>query len=165
MKTLAALMLAMGLTAGMTVKAEPKNPESWSCQLQFEAKGRGLQVIIGKFKMTGPGMMSCENAAGARKEIPVKVTMGGKFFQPQIAAGWLTVKGIAKGIGISDAPESLLGTYYLANAQVAVIGGLGASAGFDVERNDNLSFNVNLQVTKGFGIALGVERFELEAAN
>lgn len=165
MKTLAVLTLAFGLAAGFSANAEPKNPESWSCQLQFEAKGRGLQVIVGKFKMTGPGTLSCENAAGETKEIPVKVTMGGKFFQPQVAAGWLSLKGVSKPIGISDAPESLFGTYYLANAQAAVIGGVGASAGFDVERNDNLSFGVSVQVTKGFGVAVGVERFELEAAN
>ena len=165
MKKIASLLLALGLMSGLSAHAVGKNPADWECSLQFEAKGRGLQVIIGHFKMEGKGLLSCHNDAGETQEIPMKVTMGGKFFQPQVAAGWLTVKGLAKGVGINQTPSSLAGKYYVANAAVAVIGGVGATAGFDVNKDDNVAFQMSLQVTKGFGIALGIERMELEVAN
>ncbi len=91
--------------------------------------------------------------------------MGGKFFQPQVAIGWLTVKGVAKSIGINGDPSSLAGKYYVANAAVAIISGVGATVGFDVTNNDNLAFQMSVQTTKGFGVSVGVEQMKLEIDN
>jgi hypothetical protein len=156
MKKLILAATAMLLVVGTQAFADEQNPQGWSCNMEFTAKGKGLQIFIGKFKMKGEGVLQCENDRGDMRVLPVKVTMGGKPIQAQVAAGWLRVKGHAKAIGISENPESLFGKYYVAKAQFAIIGGVGTQAGFDVEKDGNLAFNMSLQTIKGFGFSLGV---------
>lgn len=156
--------MIFGFLLGTQAMAEPgnDNPEGWSCKMEFTAKGKGLQVIVGKFKLKGTGLVSCESDSGELRELPVRITIGGKPVQAQVAAGWLTVHGYAKPFGISGSPESLFGDYAVAKAQVAIIGGVGTIAGVDIDKNDNLAFNIQIETVKGFGFSLGMDKFSIE---
>lgn len=156
------LLIALATAFGSVAQADVA--PDWNCHLEFEAKGKGLQVIIGMFKMKGKGLVTCENEAGQIQEIPVNVKMGGKLFQAQVAAGWLTVRGVSKEIGVEKDPSEIFGKYYVANAQAAVIGGVGATAGLDARRDDNVTLALGVQVTKGFGLAVGLQTLQITDA-
>lgn len=154
--TVAAMTLAIGATAEAN--------EKWNCNMQFNAKGGGIQLIIGHYEMNGTGTINCTSSANEQKSIPVQVKMGGKFFQPKIAFGHMKTKGTAQVFGLEAAPETLFGKYHVLNAEAAVLAGVGASIGLELKNDHDLKFALALEVVKGLGLAVGVETITISAA-
>ncbi len=154
--TVAALTLAIGATAEAN--------EKWNCNMQFNAKGGGIQLIVGHFEMDGAGVLNCTSSANEQKSIPVQVKMGGNFFQPKIAFGFMKTKGTAQIIGLEAAPETIFGKYHVLNAEAAVLAGVGANVGLELKNDHDLKFQLGLQVVKGLGLAVGVETITISAA-
>lgn len=154
--SIAALTFAIGSTAEAN--------EKWNCNMQFEAKGGGIQLVIGHYEMQGTGTLNCTSSENEQRAIPVQVKMGGKFFQPKIAFGYMKTKGTAQILGLDAAPETVLGKYHVLNAEAAVLAGLGANVGLELKNDHDFKLQLGLQVVKGLGLAVGVETIQISAA-
>ncbi|MCB0350119.1 MAG: hypothetical protein KDD38_02980 [Bdellovibrionales bacterium] len=164
MKNLTIALLSVITLMGVTAKAENRIEKPlWDCALTFEAEGRGLQVIIGKFKMTGEGTVSCIDIAGNTQQMKVKVTMGGKPIALNVALGHLKLAGVATGIGLAAGPEALLGKYYVANVEASLLRGAGAH--FAVRGGQEaVTLNLGLSLARGAGFQAGITKMKIEAA-
>jgi hypothetical protein len=127
-----------------------------TCNLEFEVKGRDIQILLGYSKLKGAGRIWCIDAAGTREELPIKVTIGTPLLFPRISfAPSLTVRGAASGIAIlKGGPQVLLGKYNTIELRLAVGGGFGTSLALSGEDN-GLAITLGLQDVEGFGIAVG----------
>jgi hypothetical protein len=126
----------------------------YQCAITFTAKGGGLQVVVGEFKLTGTGNIRCADASGATQVIPVNVTLGGKSLAARVAAGYMEVAGTATGVGYLTGPAALMGTYALVGAQAAVA--VGGGAQFTAHSStSNVSLGLNLQAARGLGFNVG----------
>lgn len=165
-KSVIAVLAALSLTS--VVAQAAKNEERvekplWECALSFKAEGGGLQVIIGSFKLSGPGTISCVDVAGNTQQMKVKVTMGGSPIAANVAVGHFKVAGVATGIGLATNPEALLGKYYTAGGQVALLAGAGAN--FAVHGGaEAVTLNVGVSLARGAGLQLGVNKMRITAA-
>lgn len=133
----------------------------YTCALSFEAKGGGLQIVVGSFKLKGEGAIHCVDVEGNTEEIPVKVTMGGPLVAPNIGFGVFNVRGLATGIGLSTGPEALLGKYYMVGGRVAWIVGAGANLAVHGGA-EALTLNLALSLESGAGLQVGVNRLKIE---
>jgi hypothetical protein len=156
---LAAALTLMGLNANARVE-QPL----WTCALNFEANGGGLQLLLGSFKLTGPGQIRCIDIAGNQQDLDVKVTMGSNVLAPNFAIGSFDMMGMASGIGVARGPEALLGTYYTAGANGSAVIGVGANLALKGGR-EAVTINVAVNVLKGFGLQAGLNRLTIEKAN
>lgn len=157
-----ALAVAFAISGiAQVARADIREP-IWTCALEFNAQGGGVQVFVGDFSLEGPGTIQCVDTGGHRESIEVNVKMGGRHFSPTIAvAPYLRVKGVASGIGLNASPQTLLGDYVVASVNGA-IGEVGAGAvlGLHGARNA-LDFDVALQWTQGLGFQAGIETLEI----
>jgi hypothetical protein len=136
----------------------------WSCSLTFEADGGGVQFLLGAFKLTGPGKIRCMDIAGNHEDMDVKVTMGSGPIAPNFAIGHFELAGFATGIGVAKGPQSLLGKYYTAGGQAAVVVGVGANIALH-GGHDALNLNLGVNVLKGLGLQVGFNKVKIEALN
>ncbi len=159
------LMMIVGI-AGVTAKASDGNELKqpfFDCALTFKAQGGGIQLVVGSFKLQGPGKIRCVDIAGNTQEIDVKVTFGGKHLAPNLAIGRFHLAGVATGIGVASGPEALLGTYYTAGGRAAFIVGAGANLAVHGGA-EALTMNLGLSLERGVGLQLGLNRMKIEAA-
>jgi hypothetical protein len=163
MKKLFLTLVALGTLAAFSAHAEVNKPV-WDCALTFTAKGGGVQVIVGKFQLSGPGNIRCVDVAGNTQVLPVRVIMGGSWLAPSVGAGYLHLAGVASGIGVAHGPQALLGRYVVAGAQVGII--VGAGANFSVHGgNEAVTLNLGVNVTRGLGAQVGITGVRILAAN
>lgn len=159
------LLSAIVLLAAVQVSASEPNTQSagWLCNLRYTAQAQGLQVIVGAFEMKGKGDLNCvSTTSDARKSLPVVIRAKARPLSPKIAMGKYTLYGTSANIALLTLqPEDLLGTYYVAQAQGAVVGGLGVIAGTHVNHSD-VTLHISVNAVKGFGFNVGGSRFVLE---
>ncbi len=156
------ILVSTGLTAQAAETNELKQP-LFECALTFKAHGGGIQLIVGSFKLQGPGKIHCRDIAGNEQEMNVKVTLGGSPVAPNIAFGTFKVAAVASGIGVASGPEALLGTYYTAGGRAAFI--IGAGTNLAVHGgSEALTLNLGLSLEKGVGLQVGLNRMKIEAA-
>ncbi|MGZ3775409.1 MAG: hypothetical protein ACXVCY_08080 [Pseudobdellovibrionaceae bacterium] len=157
-------MKKMLLTAAIVLGATSANAfqaPAWACNLSFKGQAHGLKVLFGHYQYEGKGDLNCINVTGQTAHYPVKVNMKAKPLSPQIAFGHMELAGQAAEISLFDStPESILGTYYVAQAQGAVIGGVGIVTATRVDL-PAVALKVSLQFTKGFGINLGLNKMTI----
>jgi hypothetical protein len=129
------------------------------CTLSYDVEGGGLQVLFGKYELSGPGSINCQGYA----PIPVTVTFGGAPLAPVIGAGWMRGHGATAGFGINSDPSALIGDYVVAGGSLALFVGLtvqgvlhGAQNGFDI--------GVSFTGDEGFGLELGVTTANISEA-
>ncbi len=163
--TILTILAAASLITSQAFAGNRVEKPVWQCALSFQAKGGGLQVIVGKFELSGPGKVSCVDVAGNTQKMDVKVTLGGSPVALNVGFGKFEIAGVATGIGVSTTPEALMGKYYVANAQAALLAGAGAS--FSVHAADRgedeaLTLNVGVSMAKGTGLQLGVTKMKIE---
>jgi hypothetical protein len=138
--------------------------DHWNCNLTWQAKGGGIQLIIGMFKLKGRGTAVCSNAAGEVRELPFKVTMGGQPFSPSVSIGVMKVNAAATVFGVEGQPESLFGKYATLGGQLALIGGAGAGVATEFLDDRDHKLSVNLELARGLGASVGIRVLKLEAA-
>lgn len=135
----------------------------WVCGLTFEGTSQGLQLIIGSFKTEAVGTLSCLNAAGTRYEQPVRITMRNRAFNAGIGAGYFEFKGVSAQLSLMNAsPEMLMGDYYVAQGQVALVGGVSVMTATKFG-TPQLSLQLAIQANEGIGLHLGLNRMTIEA--
>lgn len=126
------------------------------CSFAFEVKGTDIQVLIGRSKLNGSGIIRCEDAYGNSEALNVKVTVGTPVLFPRIAfAPSVVVRGESTGINVqSGGPRGLLGQYLTVDIRGSLTSGAGATLSIF---NDDSGLALNLVVVgvEGFGIAVG----------
>ncbi|MCC7404215.1 MAG: hypothetical protein IT288_07440 [Bdellovibrionales bacterium] len=156
--------IIMSLVAMLSVQAMAESP-LWNCAMEFEAKGEGLQLILGKYEVTGTGTLDCYGLNGQELSVPIKITMDSQPVNLRVAFGELYAKGVSAEIALfANSPEDLLGEYLAVRAEAAIIGGVGAFVATHA-KFPALVLHVGLEFTHGFGVNLGIERMKIEVAN
>jgi hypothetical protein len=163
MKALLTILTATLLTAGASAQAQ--EVPAWLCNMNFSGTNKSVQIIVGKSEFNGKGTVSCVSAHRERVEFPIKVTMSSKPIAPRVGLGKMELYGQALQIALTnDQPESLLGSYLVAEGRAALVGGAGVIAA--VRASDkNFSLNISLQLVKGFGVDLGFRKMKIELDN
>jgi len=151
------MILAIALVLGAT-QAHAFTAPAWACSLSFKGQAQGLKVILGKYSFNGKGNLFCASPTGQHVDYPVKVTMNAKFLSPQIALGNLKLNGQAAEFSLFNTnPADVLGTYYVAQGQAAIAGGVGAITAVKVGFPE-LALQVSLQFARGLGVNVGVNK-------
>ncbi|QDK47018.1 hypothetical protein DOM22_18565 [Bdellovibrio sp. ZAP7] len=152
--------LVIAMVLGFS-QAHAYTAPAWACNLNFKGTASGVKVILGNYEYNGKGTLACMSPTGQTAEYPVTVTMKAKPFSPQIALGKMELTGQAAEIALFDSnPESILGTYYVAQAQGAILGGVGLITATRIDL-PTIALKVSFQFAKGFGVNLGVNRMEI----
>ena len=155
-KVLAAIAIVLGATQAQAAAAP-----AWVCGLNFAGTAKGIKLLIGTYSFKGEGELSCVSANGHRAEYPVTITMKAAPLSPGLSLGKMKLNGLAADISLgSQNPEDILGTYYVAQGQAAIIGGVGVITAVHADL-PSLALKVSLQFARGFGINLGLNRMEI----
>ena len=133
------------------------------CKLTFAASGSGAQALIGRFKMTGAGTISCLEANGKRSVLPVTVSAGGGPLGLRVALGNISIVGFVVGAGLIASPEALLGDYLVNEARGALGVGVGVQRGVRLSRRA-IVLTGALEVTRGLGFTIGIDRIRVRPA-
>lgn len=162
MKKWLVAILTLGTLAAFSAHADVQKPV-WDCALTFTAKGGGVQVILGKFQLSGPGNVRCVDVAGNTEVMPVRVIMGGSLVAANVALGYFHLAGVASGIGVASGPQALLGNYVVVGAQAGFI--VGAGANFSIHGgSEAVTLNLGVNVLSGLGAQVGITGVRIVAA-
>jgi len=154
------VMLAIAMVLGVS-QAHAFTAPAWACSLNFKGEARGLKVIVGEYKFAGKGNLLCATPTGQVADYPVTVTMNAAPLSPQISFGYMKLSGQAVEFSLLNLnPEDVLGTYYVAQGQAAVAGGVGIITAAKVGL-PQLSLQVALQFARGLGINLGLNKMTI----
>lgn len=161
MKKLFAVLALSLLT--VAANAEVQSP-AWVCTMNFNGRAVGARLIIGMYKFNGRGTLRCANPTGQTEQIPVLVSMNAKPISLGASLGYMDLYGQTAEAALvgskSRGASALLGDYYVAQAQAAIIGGAGVITAVHAQ-NSALSLKIALQLTKGFGVNLGFNRMRI----
>ena len=159
-KLFAVLVLSL---IGLQAHAEVESP-AWVCTMNFNGRAVGARLIVGKYRFNGKGTLSCVNPTGQTERIPVLVTMRAKPISLGASLGYMDLYGQTAEVAVvankSRGAHAMLGDYYVAQAEAALIGGAGVITAVHAQ-NSALSLKLALQLTKGFGINLGFDRLRV----
>ncbi|MBS1971266.1 MAG: hypothetical protein JSU04_13235 [Bdellovibrionales bacterium] len=154
------MILAIAMVLGAS-SAHAFTAPAWACSLSFKGESQGLKVIVGNYSFDGKGDLLCVTPTGQVADYPVTVTMEAKKFSPQVALGHMKVAGQAVEFSLLNLnPEDVLGTYYVAQGQAAVAGGVGVIAATKVGL-PQLALQVSLQFARGLGVNLGLSKMTI----
>lgn len=151
------VLLTIALVLG-AAQAQAFTAPAWMCKLDFAGTAKGIKVIVGSFKFDGQGDLDCISATGQTAHYPVTVLMDAAPLSPQIGFGKMKLNGMAADIALgSQNPEDILGNYYIAQGQAAILGGVGVITAVRADLPE-LALKVSLQFARGFGINLGLNK-------
>jgi hypothetical protein len=154
------LLLTLALLVAGSSQASASR--GWICGLAYKGEAKGVQVVFGNWKMEAAGTLKCEAADGEKRELPVLVKSRAKAIRAIVAAGKLKIYGASANIALlTHEPEDLLGNYYIAQAQAAIVGGVGVIAGTHANQHD-LTLYLSVNVVKGAGFHVGVNKMTIE---
>lgn len=157
------MILAIAMVLGAS-SAHAFTAPAWACSLNFNGTAKGLKVIVGEYKFTGKGNLLCATPTGEVADYPVTVTMDAAPLSPQVSFGYMKLAGQAVEFSLLNLqPEDVLGTYYVAQGQAAVAGGVGVIAATKVGL-PQLAIQVSLQFARGLGVNLGLNKLHIELA-
>ena len=134
----------------------------WTCSLNFTGEGKGFQILFGRFTVTGTGTLRCVDVHGERKDIPVKMRMGGRRPAWRVGMGKMKIAGRTREFGLlQKQPEDFLGIYRVAHAQGAA--GVGAGVLTAVHKGDSsLSMDITVEFLGGLGFNVGFSKLTME---
>ncbi|KHD87582.1 MAG: hypothetical protein OM95_13385 [Bdellovibrio sp. ArHS] len=168
------LVMILALScAGMFANAEttalqPAGGEShiaggaWVCGLAFKGTSKGIKVIVGHFKTVAYGTLSCKGV-GQKYHQDVKIEIGHHWIGATAGIGYFKLAGVSSEISLfNSSPEVLLGKYAVAQGEAAIIGGVGAFTAVKVGL-PQLAFNVSVQLLKGLGVQVGIDKLTISA--
>lgn len=151
------MLLAIAMVLG-AAQAHAFTAPAWACSLSFKGEAEGLKVIVGNYTFDGKGSLLCVSPTGQHVDYPVTVTMNAKKFSPQISFGHMQLAGQAVEFSLLNMnPENVLGTYYVAQGQAAIAGGVGVITATKVGLPE-LALQVSLQFARGLGVNLGLNK-------
>lgn len=154
--------LALAAIGTLSAPAQASEGPLWVCHLGFKGEAKGLQVIVGKFDISGKGEINCVDPIGRTQTLPVKIKMSSAPLAPRVAFGKFDVIGSSAEISLfNNDPHDMLGRYVVAQAQGAILGGVGVVTGAHVGVPD-LSLQLSLQFIKGFGVNVGITTMKVE---
>lgn len=154
------VLLMIGLVLGVS-QAQAFQAPAWACSLNFTGTAKGLKVIVGDYKFSGKGNLLCVSPTGQTADYPVTVTMKAAPLSPQISFGYMQLTGQAVEFSLLNLnPEDILGTYYVAQGQAAIAGGVGVITAVKVGIPD-LALQVSLQFARGLGVNLGLNKMTI----
>lgn len=161
---LVSLLIATSTFAEVSARenAVERAPEKWSCEIEFQAEGGGIQVIIGIFKMSGQGDAVCTSTTGEVRELPLAVSLGGKPLSPSLSLGALRIVAHGHIADIEGKPESIYTKYLAVGGQVSLIGGAGSDFGVDFADNNQRKLGTHLELVQGLGISVGLRVLKLQ---
>ncbi|MBC7370135.1 MAG: hypothetical protein H7326_01130 [Bdellovibrionaceae bacterium] len=146
------------------VQADIQAAPAWACSMAFEGKGQGLKVILGRYRFLGYGVLNCTNVTGHHASYKVKITMRTGIVSPGVSIGKFEMKGRAADISLANSsPKALLGDYYIAQGQGAIVGGVGLLTAVKVGA-PQLALKISVQFVKGFGINLSLNKMNISLA-
>jgi hypothetical protein len=161
MKNLNVLFAALALVfSAQTAQAQVEAPV-WNCSLTFDVAGGGLRLLVGQFKLEGPGEIVCADIAGNVENLPVYVTIGAAPVSFSFGIGYMQVAGLATGVGIAGQPTDLLGTYVVGSVRGALVVGAGADMALHASER-SLTLNAAVQVVAGAGLNIGFDQLTIE---
>ena len=133
---------------------------AWVCAMNFTGTSKSVQIIVGKSEFKGAGTVRCVSASNERVEYPVTISMH-SHFAPRIGLGKMKLYGEALQVAIAGNPESLLGTYLVAEGRAAIGVGAGFIAAVKAD-DDSVALNLSLQLVTGGGVELGFRKMKIE---
>lgn len=145
--------IVTGLLGLFLAQNAPAATTPAGCELHF--KVRVVSRVIYSAG-SGTGRVTCADAAGNQltsKPVIIKVHGIGP------GLGEFSMRGHAGNVGILD-PKEIVGEYAVADANVAVGGGAGASLGF-VGQDNGLSFGATVSAGHGWGARLNGSVWEI----
>ncbi len=165
-----AFIMAMSLVGFYAQAQEPMGDvdatagKVWACGLKFSGTSHGLKVIVGHFKTVGHGTLSCKSVFGESYSRHVNVTIGHHWIGPTAGIGYFKLRGVSSEISLlNHSPNAILGNYLVAQGEAAIVGGVGAFTAVKVGM-PQLAVNISLQLLKGFGVQVGIDRLSITAA-
>lgn len=170
-----AVILALSL-AGVFAHAETSemqpqsgdasiNARVWACGLAFKGTSKGIKLIVGHFKTVAYGTLKCKGVPGQYYNRDVMITIGHHWIGPTVGVGYFKLAGVSSEISLLNAsPDSILGKYKVAQGEAAIIGGVGAFTAVKVGL-PQLAFNISLQLLKGIGVQVGIDKLRIDAIN
>ncbi|WP_374033758.1 hypothetical protein ACES2I_13810 [Bdellovibrio bacteriovorus] len=167
------LFLAIGLTGAFaqanTDAVTLENDASimgnrlWGCGMTFKGTSKGIKVIVGHFKTVAYGTLHCKSIKGTHYRQDVMVTIGHHWIGATAGIGYFKLKGASSEISLFNSnPDVILGKYLVAQGEAAIIGGVGAFTAVKVGL-PQLAMNISLQLLKGLGVQVGVDKLYIEA--
>lgn len=139
-------------------------PAITHCQLQFEAKGTDIQVLVGYSKLKGRGQIVCVAPDSRRENLAIKIQIGTPIIFPRVSfAPSLSVHGASGDIQVlKGGPRAILGRYLTVDIRAALGDGFASTLALQGE-NNGLTFELGLDDVEGFGIAVGGTVVQIEA--
>lgn len=135
---------------------------AWVCGLAFKGTSKGIKVIVGHFKTVAYGTLSCKGV-GQKYSQNVKIEIGHHWIGATAGIGYFKLAGVSSEISLfNSSPEVLLGKYAVAQGEAAIIGGVGAFTAVKVGL-PQLAFNVSVQLLKGIGVQVGIDKLKISA--
>jgi hypothetical protein len=157
------MILAIAMVLGASSAHAITSP-TWACSLNFNGTAKGLKILVGEYKFAGKGNLLCATPTGQVADYPVNVTMNAAPLSPQVSFGYMKLSGQAVEFSLLNLqPEDVLGTYYVAQGQAAVAGGVGVITAAKVGM-PQLAIQVSLQFARGLGVNLGLNKMHIELA-
>ena len=133
------------------------------CDLTWHVKGGGIQHVVGFFEMKGKGQITCADNALVT-QIPVDVKIGGSVVAARSAMGLFFMQGTATGLGYTNSPMELLGSYATEQNAGAGLVGAGYSVGLRAANGATVgTFGVSL--VEGLGYEVGFSTVKLSLDN
>ena len=152
------------LFLSMTASAHDGQP-AWVCKMAFKGESQGAQIIVGHFHTEATGRIKCVGLNGDKYSRDVKISMGTSPISAAIGLGDFEFAGRSAEISLVNChPDALLGTYLVAEGQVAVIGGAGAFAAAKIDP-PQIAVQISMQLLEGFGVQLGFHRMTIAPLN
>ncbi len=151
------LLVAAVVLSGSVAMADVP---AWLCAMNFTGKSKSVQIIVGVSEFNGTGTVRCVSADNERVEMPVKISMN-SHFAPRIGIGKMELYGEALQVAVAGDPQSLLGSYLLAEARGTIGVGAGVIAATKVD-DESLTLSLSLQLVTGGGIELGFRKMKIE---
>ena len=155
------VFMTLALVLGLS-QANATAAPAWACSMHFKGEASGVKILVGFYNFNGTGNLNCTSATGERKLYPIKLTMKAAPLSPQISFGKMELNGLAADISLFNTnPDALLGNYYIAQGQAAIIAGVGIITAIHTNPPE-VALKISLQFAKGFGINLGLNRLKIE---
>ena len=162
MKKVSLILAATALMFSTQMASAQVEAPVWNCTLAFNIKGGGLKLLVGSFKLRGPGEINCVDIAGNVEQLPVWVEMGGAPISFSAGIGRLHLVGLATGVGIAGQPQDLLGTYLVGSIRGSLIVGAGADLALHAAERA-VTLNAAVQAIAGFGGNIGLDTMTIDA--
>ncbi|MBX3019687.1 MAG: hypothetical protein KF767_17495 [Bdellovibrionaceae bacterium] len=137
-------------------------PVLFNCNMSFKIEGTSAYIGVGGTSASGSGRLSCyDYVTGAVEDIPLAVSIRGVGLGLGITG--FNISGGQVGIGLSQRPESLLGSYARVSMNAAL--GVGAEAGAGLRlsfRKESFEISATLAGRSGLGAGVDISELRIE---